>query len=131
MYDYNAIVVNVVDGDTFDLEVDLGFNISHKIRARLLGIDTPEKFGDEKEYGLLCKEYASKRFLHKKVYIHSEKEVDIKTDSFGRYLVYLWDENNINIINLYNQLGINKKYQSTYSLENVLGLREILDKQQN
>lgn len=123
MYEYNAIVTNVVDGDTFDLSVDLGFNIFHNVRVRLLQIDTPEKFGEEKELGLICKEYATKRFLGKKVLIHSEKEdLDMGTDSFGRYLVYLWEEDGTNVINLYNQLGINKKFENTYSVNKVKNL---------
>lgn len=43
MYTYKAIVTNVVDGDTIDVEVDLGFKVSTKQRIRLAGIDTPER----------------------------------------------------------------------------------------
>ena len=47
---YQAKVVNVVDGDTLDLLVDLGFNVHHNIRVRLHGINTPEsKTTDIKE----------------------------------------------------------------------------------
>jgi micrococcal nuclease len=42
MFRYNAKVVNVVDGDTFDIEIDLGFHIKLNDRVRLAGIDTPE-----------------------------------------------------------------------------------------
>jgi micrococcal nuclease len=42
MFRYNAKVVNVVDGDTFDIEIDLGFHIKLNERVRLAGIDTPE-----------------------------------------------------------------------------------------
>lgn len=45
MYQYRAQVVRVVDGDTLDLRVDLGFHVNLNIRARLVGIDTPETFG--------------------------------------------------------------------------------------
>lgn len=45
MYVYQCKVVKVVDGDTLDLEIDLGFNIKIKERVRLLGVDTPEVFG--------------------------------------------------------------------------------------
>jgi micrococcal nuclease len=41
-YVYNATITNIVDGDTVDAVVDLGFNVSTKIRFRLNGIDTPE-----------------------------------------------------------------------------------------
>ena len=43
MYEYKVKSVDhIVDGDTLDVTVDLGFDITHKIRVRLLGIDTPE-----------------------------------------------------------------------------------------
>ena len=42
MYEYNATVERIVDGDTVDLNIDLGFDVWMKTRARLYGIDTPE-----------------------------------------------------------------------------------------
>lgn len=45
MYTYSCKVLKVVDGDTLDLEIDLGFNIRIKERVRLYGVDTPEVFG--------------------------------------------------------------------------------------
>lgn len=42
MYEYSCEVRRVVDGDTVDVTMDLGFNILHKCRVRLYGIDTPE-----------------------------------------------------------------------------------------
>ena len=55
---YGATVLGVVDGDTVDLMVDLGFQVHHKIRVRLYGINTPEsrtKDLKEKELGLKAK----------------------------------------------------------------------------
>ena len=49
MYIYNCKVLNVVDGDTIDIELDLGFHIKVKERVRLLGVDTPEVFGPKAE----------------------------------------------------------------------------------
>ena len=43
MYEYRAKLKKVVDGDTVDFVVDLGFNIHTTIRTRLLGVDTPER----------------------------------------------------------------------------------------
>ncbi len=43
MYDYNARVYYVVDGDTIDVEIDLGFKLTIKQRIRLENIDTPER----------------------------------------------------------------------------------------
>lgn len=43
MFEYKAVVVNVVDGDTVDAQVDLGFKITTHQRLRLAHIDTPER----------------------------------------------------------------------------------------
>jgi len=40
---YRAKVIRVVDGDTVDFDVDLGFHISIRIRTRLVGVDSPER----------------------------------------------------------------------------------------
>ena len=42
MYEYNATIRRVVDGDTVDVTLDLGFDILYNSRIRLHGIDTPE-----------------------------------------------------------------------------------------
>jgi len=58
-YEYKAICTNVVDGDTVDLEVDLGFGVKYNKRFRLLDIDTPElRSSNEKhrEHGKDAKE---------------------------------------------------------------------------
>lgn len=53
---YGATVLGVVDGDTIDLMIDLGFNIHHKIRVRLFGVNTPEsRTKDLKEKNLALK----------------------------------------------------------------------------
>jgi endonuclease YncB( thermonuclease family) len=43
MYEYNAKVTRVVDGDTIDAEVDLGFHLKATLRFRLARVDTPER----------------------------------------------------------------------------------------
>jgi endonuclease YncB( thermonuclease family) len=58
MYEYNAIVDKVVDGDTIDCTIDLGFHTWKKIRVRMDGINTPESRTrdlEEKELGLAAK----------------------------------------------------------------------------
>tara|TARA_Y100000034_G_scaffold128612_1_gene183550 strand:+ start:769 stop:1155 length:387 start_codon:yes stop_codon:yes gene_type:complete len=47
MYNYRAKVTRVVDGDTIDLEVDMGLDITCHIRGRLTGVDTPERGEDD------------------------------------------------------------------------------------
>jgi micrococcal nuclease len=61
MYEYKCIIVNIVDGDTVDVDISLGFDIwLFKKRIRLYNIDTPEcrtRDLEEKKYGLLAKEF--------------------------------------------------------------------------
>ena len=59
MYEYNAILDRVVDGDTIDVTIDLGFNVWKKIRVRMEGINTPESRTrdlEEKKRGLAAKD---------------------------------------------------------------------------
>ena len=65
MYEYRVNIVRVVDGDTVDVDIDLGFGVwLKKQRVRLYGIDTPESRTrdlNEKKYGLMAKEYLKER----------------------------------------------------------------------
>ena len=59
MYNYNATCIKVVDGDTIDAEIDLGFDVKIKKRIRLAGINAPEsrtRNKVEKKLGLAAKE---------------------------------------------------------------------------
>ena len=59
MYTYNIELLRVVDGDTIDAKIDLGFNVKIKKRIRFLGIDTPESRTrdlEEKARGLAAKD---------------------------------------------------------------------------
>jgi len=59
MYEYTATIRRVVDGDTVDVTLDLGFDILYNNRIRLLGINTPESRTrdlEEKKLGLAAKE---------------------------------------------------------------------------
>ena len=56
---YKAEILRIVDGDTVDVRIDLGFNMWHKCRVRLMGINAPESRTrdlEEKERGLAAKE---------------------------------------------------------------------------
>ena len=68
MYEYKIKeVVKVVDGDTIDIIIDLGFDLTKKERVRLAGIDTPEsrtKDLEEKELGLEAKEFLQRQEIH-------------------------------------------------------------------
>ena len=69
MYEYRCKIIRVVDGDTVDVDIDLGFGVwLHKERVRIFGIDTPESRTrdlEEKRYGLAAKEFV-KEFVRDK-----------------------------------------------------------------
>jgi Micrococcal nuclease (thermonuclease) homologs len=88
IYTRNAKVTNIVDGDTFDAEVDLGFHIKISDRFRVLGIDAPEKFGVTKAAGLKSKQYLVDNILNKDIVIISNK-----MDGFRRYLADVYITN--------------------------------------
>lgn len=90
-YEYNCIVNKVVDGDTVDIDIDLGFNIMLTgERVRIMGIDTPEsRTSDEVEkiFGLAAKERL-KSLLGKKAILKTQidKDGDDLKGKFGRIL---------------------------------------------
>ena len=89
MFDYNCKVTRVVDGDTIDVNIDLGFQVWHKARVRMLGIDTPESRTrrlDEKALGLASKARLKEMLKDKKVRIECAKE----KGKFGRVLAIVW-----------------------------------------
>ena len=88
MYEYRCKITRIVDGDTMDIDIDLGFGVwLHKERVRIYGIDTPEsrtRDKVEKKYGLMAKEFV-KQFVKGNSIILSTKEYDAK-GKFGRIL---------------------------------------------
>ena len=85
MYEYSATLVKIVDGDTVDVLIDLGFNITKKERVRLLGIDTPEsatKDLAEKKLGIEAKEYITQWFMKNTPF----RLQTTKDDKYGRIL---------------------------------------------
>lgn len=100
-YIYKAMVTNVVDGDTIDVEIDLGFQISTVQRLRLMGIDTPEIRGPEKKEGLKVKQYVKDLIEGKEILIETHK-----VGKFGRYVVDIWvDGLNLTRHLLENKMG--------------------------
>lgn len=93
-YWYNARVLKVVDGDTLDLMVDLGFNVHHKIRVRLYGVNTPEsrtKDAAEKQLGLVAKKYTSDWLdSHPEVFVQTVAD---KNEKYGRVLANVYSSN--------------------------------------
>jgi micrococcal nuclease len=89
---YVKKVTKVVDGDTIDVDIDLGFDISFSSRVRLAGIDTPEsRTRDlaEKALGLEAKEYLKKALGDaKSVVIKTEKMNS--SEKYGRILGWIY-----------------------------------------
>lgn len=84
MYEYRAIVLKVIDGDTIDVDIDLGFGVWLKNqRIRFYGIDTPESRTsdlEEKQFGLLAKE-----FVEKHCQVGSNIVIKSHLDDRGKY----------------------------------------------
>lgn len=90
-------IVKIIDGDTFDCILDLGFDVLLEARVRMMGIDTPESRTSDKEekvYGLLAKEWLKK---HIDIDIIISTHVDNEKGKFGRILGTVWKDGvNIN-----------------------------------
>ena len=85
-------VTKIVDGDTIDVLLDMGFDILYQQRVRLFGIDTPESRTrdiEEKKYGLLSKYFLKAELsLGKKITVKTYKGDE--TGKFGRILGDIW-----------------------------------------
>ena len=93
MYEYRVRkVAKVVDGDTIDVELDLGFNIFYAHRVRLAGIDTPEsRTRDKKEKALgLESKQRLKDVLDKAHLIVIKTELPDSSEKYGRILGWLF-----------------------------------------
>ena len=119
MYNYNAKVIKVVDGDTFKLQVDLGFGCTYADKFRILDLDTYEtkmykKYHvteQHKQKGIMIKDFVT--------YLLQDKQVTIKTQLikgyYKRYLCELYFNYEQCIINLRDFLvdvGCDKKFDS-------------------
>ena len=93
MYEYFVKdVTKIVDGDTIDVIIDLGFDILFASRVRLAGIDTPEsRTRDiaEKTLGLESKEYLKKQLKDAKSVVIKTEKIN-STEKFGRVLGWLY-----------------------------------------
>lgn len=90
-------IVKIIDGDTFDCIMDLGFDVLLEARVRMYGIDTPESRTrdlEEKKFGLLAKDWLGNH-LNDDIIITTE--LDNEKGKFGRILGTVWAEGtNIN-----------------------------------
>ena len=109
MYEYGCKVTRVVDGDTVDCILDLGFSILHKCRIRLFAIDTPEsrtRDKDEKVRGKLAAKFLKDAIDNGKKVILRTKLKDSK-GKYGRVLgEIIVDDININVTMIENYLAV-------------------------
>jgi len=112
MYTYFVKSIDrIVDGDTIDISIDLGFDLTKKERVRLAGIDTPEKRTKdlaEKKMGYQATEFLEMHLLEAtKLTVKTEKD-----GKFGRMLGWLYksDKDTMSI----NQIMIDKGYAWSY-----------------
>jgi micrococcal nuclease len=90
MYQYRAKILKVLDGDTVDIDLDLGFNIVlANQRVRMAGIDTPESRttnSEEKVRGQLSKKKLAEKLPVGSYVIIETQKPDSNDDKFGRIL---------------------------------------------
>ena len=120
MYEYGCKVTRVVDGDTVDVILDLGFSILHKCRVRLYAIDTPEsrtRDKDEKARGKLAGKYLKNAIDNGKKVVLRSKLKDSK-GKYGRVLgEIIVDDININVAMIENYLAVAYHGQSKDDVE--------------
>lgn len=90
MYTYRCTILHVVDGDTIDIELDLGFEIRITERVRLIGVDTPEVFGNKAEpAGTVASNFTKNWVAAKQLlaghFVYESKKYDAR-DKYGRSL---------------------------------------------
>jgi micrococcal nuclease len=132
MYEYRVKkVLKIIDGDTIDVDIDLGFDISFTQRVRLAGIDTPESRTTdkyEKALGLEVKDKLKHAIeAAKTVVIRTEKPDS--TEKYGRILGWVFlDENPVSI----NQTLIDEGFAWSYMGETkIKNFEALLAKRKN
>jgi len=113
MYEYRVKeVTKVVDGDTVDVIVDLGFDILHKTRVRLYGINAPESRTrdlEEKARGIMAKERLKELVASSSLILSTEEK-----GKFGRYLgIFYKDEDQDNRVNI-NETMVKEGHATDY-----------------
>ncbi len=123
----------VVDGDTIDVNIDLGFDVCTKQRVRLLGIDTPESRTSDKEekvFGLLSKKNLKEWCLKAVASEKGDIEIELRcpeADSrgkFGRVLAEVWVGEDGNWTNV-NKWMCDEGYAVPYAAQNKAEVEEL------
>ena len=121
MHEYRVNIVKVVDGDTVDVDIDLGFGIwMRNERVRLYGIDTPESRTrdlEEKKYGKAASAYLKEKLSSGRPILKTFKD---GVGKFGRILGELWIEevseesDHISVKTNINQMMIEEHHAVAY-----------------
>jgi micrococcal nuclease len=131
VYEYNCKVKRVVDGDTVDVLIDLGFDIAYASRVRLYGIDTPEsrtRDKDEKARGFISKDFLKSWLDKGSVVIRTRKD---KKGKFGRILgEMVVDDININELMIEEHHAVKYHGQSKDDIEaeHLVNRQKLIDK---
>lgn len=107
MFTYHAVITNIVDGDTVDMVIDVGFYLTYSTRARLSGIDAPEPRGATRRKGDAATDHLESMIPPgTKVVVRTSKD-----DSFGRWIVEIWlNGENVNEVMVKDGHAVFKEY---------------------
>lgn len=110
MYKYKAIVNRIVDGDTVNLTIDLGFRMTMTANCRLAKINAYELNSTDYDERILA--HNAKDYLHEKLPIGDKVIIESTgLDKYGRPVVLIWDNTNAFYINdILLQKGLVKTY---------------------
>lgn len=90
MYEYAATVTKVIDGDTIEVNIDLGFDINHTIQVKLYGVDTPEIINpscpEEQALGVVAKTFVTKGIAGKRGIIRTCRNKNNHGQYFADFL---------------------------------------------
>ena len=119
MYEYSVTIERVVDGDTIDCSIDLGFEISFKQRVRVLDIDTPEirtRNLNEKQRGFEAKAVVEKLLIGNEAFGTRIKTQYDARGKFGRVLGEFFyreepDGPWLNLADTLLSMGLAKRYK--------------------
>jgi micrococcal nuclease len=121
MYEYNCKVVRIIDGDTVDVDIDLGFDVwLTKQRIRLFGVDTPEsRTRDmvEKKFGILAKNFVKGRLPVASMQVLRTR-LDDSRGKFGRILgEFVMEDTTLNQLLIVTNNGVPYFGQSKEEIE--------------
>lgn len=103
MYEYNCIIDRIVDADTIEVRIDLGFGIWKKETCRLANVDSPEMKTPE---GKVAKNRMSSKILFGQIY----KIKVLKREKYGRSLVEIFDDKGESLSDWLLKEGLAKEY---------------------